>query len=58
MPKRPNTQSSPIKTDDEKLARSAKDKADLFAEHLEETFQTLGRQYSYENIADMPRISD
>lgn len=51
--KRPKTQIPPIKTNDGKWARSAKDKADLFAEHLEETFQPLGRQTSYENITDM-----
>ena len=56
--KRPKTQIPPIKTNDGKWARSAKDKADLFAEHLEETFQPLGRQTSYENITDMPRTSD
>ena len=40
--KRPKTQIPPIKTNDGKWTRSAKDKADLFAEHLEETFQPLG----------------
>lgn len=47
--KRPKEQMPPIKKVDGTWARSPKDKADIFAEHLEETFQPLPRQTAIEN---------
>lgn len=48
--KRPNIQSSPIRRQDGSWAKSAKDKADTFAEHLEATFQPLPQQTVDESI--------
>lgn len=48
--KRPKLQVPPIKNKDN-WARNAKQKADLFANHLEETFQPYPKQTEEENIA-------
>lgn len=56
--KRPKMQIPPIKTNDGKWARSAKEKADIFAAHLEETFQPLCRQTACENVCNIARRND
>lgn len=48
--KRPQAQNSPIKADERTWARSDKQKADLFAAHLAETFKPFPRQTMDENI--------
>ena len=48
--KSPKVHIPPIRKDNDKWATSPKDKADLFAEHLEQTFQPLTRQSTTENV--------
>jgi hypothetical protein len=56
--KRPKMQIPPIKANDGRWAKSAKEKADIFAEHLEATFQPLSRQTGYENVKNMTKRRD
>ena len=48
----------PIRKDDGSWARNAKQKADLFAAYLEETFQPLPRQTAEENIYPIHKRDD
>lgn len=56
--KRPKNHTAPIRNDDGTWARSDKQKADLFAKHLEETFQPLPRQTADENITPVARVDN
>jgi len=53
--KRPIMQIPPIRKDDGTWARSARQKADLFATYLEETFQLLPRQTADEDITPISK---
>lgn len=53
--KRPKIPEPPIRKDDGTWARSDKEKAHLFAEHLEKIFQPLHRQTENENITSMSK---
>lgn len=55
--KRPNLQIPPIKNNDT-WARNPKQKAELFANHLEETFQPYPRQTAEEDITPVEKIDD
>jgi hypothetical protein len=56
--KRPKVQVPPIKKENDTWARSAKQKADLFAEYLEETFHPLPRQTAFENTSFIHKIDE
>ncbi len=56
--KRPTISTAPIRNEDGRWARSSKQKADLFARHLEETFQPLSRQTADENVNPMNRSDE
>jgi hypothetical protein len=56
--KRPKIQAPPIKNDNGTWARSAKQKADLFAAYLEETFRPLPKQTDEENIYPINKCDD
>ena len=53
--KRPKTQIPPIKKEDSTWARCPKEKAQLFANHLEGIFKPLPRQTAEENTHSIPR---
>lgn len=55
--KRPKTQAAPIRKDNNEWARSDKEKADVFANQLERTFQPLQRQTSEENVKSHTNIT-
>lgn len=54
--KRPKQHIPPIKRNDGTWARSNQEKADVFANHLEETFTPLPRQCAFENIKRVSKI--
>lgn len=56
--KRPTAQIPPIKKDNGTWVRSAKLKAELFAEHLEETFKPLPRQTADEYTSPVQRVDE
>lgn len=56
--KRPKTQATPIKKVDTGWARSDQEKAEIFAEHLQETFKPFSRQSADENIELPPRVDN
>lgn len=56
--KRPQNQTVPIRKNDGTWARSDKQKVDLFANYLEETFQPLPRQTADENIIRVARSDE
>ena len=53
--KRPKVQVPPIKCENNTWARSPKEKTELFANHLEKTFQPLPRQSANENVTKIQR---
>lgn len=54
----PTTHIPPIRRADNTWARSAQEKADIFAHHLKNTFMPLPRQTSQENTAQINKIDE
>ena len=56
--KQPRTQIPPLRKDDGTWARSNREKADLFAKHLEETFQPFFRQTEDEDVVEITKSDE